>query len=70
MTKRKRVILLAVGAFAGAMAGYLYWKFIGCNSGTCLISSKPLNSTLYFSVMGALLMNILIPSANKDSNTI
>jgi len=70
MTKRKRVILLAVGAFAGAVAGYFYWKFIGCNSGTCLISSKPLNSTLYFSVMGALLMNILIPSANKDSNTI
>jgi len=70
MTKRKRIILLAVGAFAGAVAGYLYWKFIGCNSGTCLISSKPLNSTLYFSVMGALLMNILIPSANKDSNTI
>jgi len=69
MTKRKRVILLAVGAFAGAVAGYFYWKFIGCNSGTCLISSKPLNSTLYFSVMGALLMNILIPSANKDSNT-
>jgi hypothetical protein len=70
MTKRKRIILLAAGAFAGAVAGYLYWKFIGCNSGTCLISSKPLNSTLYFSVMGALLMNVLIPSANKDSNTL
>jgi hypothetical protein len=43
------------GAAAGAIAGYLYWKYIGCLTGTCAITSKPINSTVYFAVMGALL---------------
>ena len=58
MTKRKRIILLAVGAFAGAVTGYLYWKFIGCNSGTCMITSKWHNSTAYGAVMGGLFLSI------------
>ena len=33
---------------------YLYWKLIGCSSGTCMITSKPINSTLYGAVMGYL----------------
>ena len=45
--------LYIVGALVVAVAGFLYWKFVGCTSGTCLISSKPLNSTIYFAVMGS-----------------
>lgn len=47
-------ILYIAGALVGALAGYLYWKFIGCASGTCAITSKPFNSSIYFAVMGAL----------------
>jgi hypothetical protein len=43
------------GAAAGAIAGFLYWKYIGCLTGTCAITSKPFNSTVYFALMGALL---------------
>lgn len=43
-----------IGIALGAIAGYLYWKFIGCSSGTCMITSKPINSTLYGAVMGYL----------------
>ncbi|QEC67460.1 hypothetical protein FRZ67_09190 [Panacibacter ginsenosidivorans] len=46
--------LYLAGALVGALAGFLYWKFVGCASGTCLISNKPLNSTVYFAVMGSL----------------
>lgn len=46
------------GVFIGAIAGYLYWKFIGCTSGTCAITSNPLNSTIYGAVMGGLLFSI------------
>jgi hypothetical protein len=43
-----------IGIGFGAIAGFLYWKFIGCSSGTCAITSKPLNSSLYGALMGFL----------------
>jgi hypothetical protein len=42
----------------GAIAGFLYWKFVGCSSGTCMITSKPMNSTLYGALMGYLVSGI------------
>jgi hypothetical protein len=50
--------LTIAGLFIGAIGGYLYYYFIGCNSGTCAITSKPLNSTLYGALMGGLFLNI------------
>jgi F0F1-type ATP synthase assembly protein I len=47
-----------IGITLGAVAGFLYWKFIGCSSGTCMITSKPINSTLYGAVMGYLVAGI------------
>jgi len=54
----KSNVLYLVGAILGAAAGYVYWMQVGCLSGTCAITSKPLNSTLYGAVMGALLLGI------------
>lgn len=50
--------LLLVGLFTGTLAGFLYWKFIGCSSGTCMITSKPLNSSLYGAVLGSLIFSL------------
>jgi len=47
-----------IGLILGALAGYLYYHFIGCVSGTCAITSKPLNSTLYGALLGGLLFNM------------
>jgi hypothetical protein len=55
LLKNKIVIL---GIALGAVAGYLYWMFVGCDSGTCAITSKPLNSTLYGAMMGGLTLNL------------
>jgi len=52
-----------IGLAIGALAGYLYYYFVGCASGTCSITSKPINSTLYGALMGA-----LIPNAFKSEN--
>ncbi len=43
------------GAVLGGAAGYAYWYFVGCHSGTCLITSRPVNSSLYGMLMGVLL---------------
>ncbi|MFA6060133.1 MAG: DUF6132 family protein [Taibaiella sp.] len=50
--------LSMAGMVAGALAGYFYWKFVGCSSGSCAITSRPLNSSIYGAVMGGLLFSI------------
>jgi hypothetical protein len=49
--------LTLIGIAVGAIGGYLYYYFVGCANGTCMITSSPVNSTLYGSLMGALLFN-------------
>jgi hypothetical protein len=43
-----------LGIAVGAAAGYLYYYFVGCASGTCAITSSPVNSTLYGALVGGL----------------
>ena len=50
--------LSLLGMCVGAIGGLVYWKFVGCSTGTCPITSKPVNSTLYGTLMGYLLFNI------------
>lgn len=47
--------LYFIGALLGAVAGFLYWMYVGCLTGTCAITSNPLNSTIYFASIGAVL---------------
>lgn len=46
-----------IGMVAGAALGFSYWYFIGCNTGTCAITSSPINSSIYGGLMGILLVN-------------
>jgi hypothetical protein len=50
--------LLLLGSAIGAIAGYLYYWQIGCATGACAITSKPLNSIVYFGVMGGIASGI------------
>lgn len=50
--------LAIIGVILGAIGGYLYYYYVGCVSGTCPITSKPLNSTLYGALMGGLILTI------------
>jgi hypothetical protein len=54
----KTNMLYIAGAIVGGIGGFLYWKFVGCSSGTCKITSSPLNSSLYFGLMGSLAFGI------------
>lgn len=46
------------GVLVGAIGGWMYWYFVGCASGTCAITSSPVNSSLYGAVMGGLLFGM------------
>ncbi|MBK7713490.1 MAG: hypothetical protein IPN67_08740 [Bacteroidales bacterium] len=48
---RKHLISI-IFAVAGSVAGFLYWKFVGCVSGTCIIKSVWYFSTLYGLILG------------------
>jgi hypothetical protein len=61
--------LLLIGLLTGAAGGFLYYYFVGCASGTCPITSKPLNSTLYGALMGALLFSSLEKEKQPKHNT-
>lgn len=50
--------LTLTGMILGGVGGYLYWYFIGCQSGTCPITASPLNSAIWGIIMGGLLFNI------------
>jgi hypothetical protein len=62
---KKAIIITAVGVIVGAIVGYAYYHYVGCASGTCAITSKPINSTLYGSLMGGLLFNLFVKE-NKN----
>ncbi|MDZ7646231.1 MAG: DUF6132 family protein [Cytophagales bacterium] len=47
-----------VGVIIGLGAGYVYWQQIGCVTGSCPITSHPLNSSLYGGLMGGLLFSM------------
>jgi F0F1-type ATP synthase assembly protein I len=62
----KKYQLTILGILLGAIFGYLYYYYVGCASGTCNITSKPLNSTLYGAMMGGLLFNIFEKKPKKN----
>ena len=59
-------LLIGIGAVLGAVAGWLYWYYIGCDEG-CTITSSALNSTLYGTVMGGLVMNLFSKDVREPS---
>jgi phage shock protein E len=52
------------GLILGAVAGFFYWKFYGCD-GTCLITSSPVRSMIYFGVMGSVVSSMFQPKQKE-----
>ena len=56
--KKRTMLKLLIGVIVGGIVGFLYYKFIGCSTGTCRITSNPYISTVYFALLGALVANM------------
>lgn len=60
----KKSVWYLPGTVIGAIGGYFYWKYFGCN-GTCLITSSPVRSIIYFAVMGTLVNSMFQGNRKK-----
>lgn len=64
---KNRLLFIGIGVALGAIGGYAYYAFIGCASGTCAITSNPINSTLYGMVMGGLALDMVRDLGKKKT---
>jgi hypothetical protein len=58
-------IKLLIGAILGTAAGYAYWYYVGCASGSCPITANWGSSTAYGAFMGASLMGLFDKSKKE-----
>ncbi len=67
----QKLIKLVFPVLLGAVGGFLYYNFIGCN-GSCAITGDPYISTLYGAGIGAVLVNWKsgINSMRKNNNNL
>lgn len=56
------------GIILGGVAGFLYWKFIGCTSGACPITSNKYISIAYGALLGSLLLSSIAGSSPSQSS--
>ena len=64
----KKHILKIVGISLGAVSGFAYYYFVGCNSGTCPITSNPYISVIYGAVLGYLLFDLFKKKEKHGTN--
>lgn len=48
----KKITRFVLPIFIGAILGYAYYYFIGCNTGSCPITSNPYTTTGYGALLG------------------
>jgi hypothetical protein len=53
------MLRIVIGVVVGGGLGFAYYKFIGCSTGTCPLTSNPFLSAIYGAVLGALVASSL-----------
>ena len=53
------------GAIIGGIAGYLYWRNVGCASGACPITSSPVMSAIWGALVGGLLLSAIFSNEKR-----
>ena len=50
------ILRIILGGCVGGVLGFTYYKFVGCSSGTCPLTSNPWIATIYGAALGVLLI--------------
>jgi len=64
----KKHYLTIILTVAGAVAGLLYWKFVGCLTGSCPVKSRWYLMTLYGAIVGYLAGSLAVDFRKWISN--
>ena len=48
------ILKLFIGVVIGGAIGFAYYKFVGCSTGTCPLTSHPVISTIFGAMLGGL----------------
>ncbi|MBK8805302.1 MAG: hypothetical protein IPO21_01095 [Bacteroidales bacterium] len=54
-----KYLLEIVFTIVGGVSGFLYWKYVGCSTGTCPITSIWYMNTIYGMLFGYLLSGVI-----------
>lgn len=61
----RRRLYEIIGALAGVLGGYLYWRYVGCASGTCPIISNWYTMVPYGVLIGVFLGSLFTKKREK-----
>lgn len=62
-------LISLIGIVIGLVGGYAYYYFIGCQSGSCGITSNPWLSLLWGAALGYLLFDMFYKRKEKDKES-
>jgi uncharacterized membrane protein YeaQ/YmgE (transglycosylase-associated protein family) len=63
---KRNTIKNIVGGVVGAIGGYLYYYYIGCQNGSCAIKSNPYAMILWGALMGYLVFDFFKMKQKKQ----
>jgi hypothetical protein len=55
--KSRKFLKPFIGILAGGLAGFLYFHFVGCSTGSCPITSHSYNTIMFGGLLGYLVMS-------------
>lgn len=53
------MIFSVIGIIVGGALGFLYYKKVGCPTGSCPITSNPFSSTIYGALIGLMISSFI-----------
>lgn len=70
-SNKRKLLILGISIALGVLAGFAYWKFIGCQSGSCGITAKWHTSALFGGILGYLIGDTISGKKRaKDKNNL
>jgi len=60
LTNKMEIAISLIGALAGVLGGFFYWKKVGCLGGSCSTFMGKYSSMIYGGLIGVMLGGIVI----------